>query len=141
MRDQTSGTSLKHVTPTSPSNLVRAAKFAALAIAGSVLAGCAEHAPQDTFAPEGQNARDIDTLSRAVFSIAGIVGLITFSAIGYAIWKYRDRGQPIPEQTHGKPALEIGLTILPALIVIGVAFPRVGTFMALSETDDSVCMV
>jgi cytochrome c oxidase subunit 2 len=141
MRDQTSGTSLKYVTPTSPSNLVRAAKFATLAIAGSFLAGCAQNAPQDTFAPEGQNARDIDTLSRAVFSIAGVVGLITFSAIGYAVWKFRDRGQPIPEQTHGKPALEIGLTILPALILIGVAIPTVGTIMALSDTDDTECII
>jgi len=132
---------LKYVTPTSPSTLVRAAKFATLAIAGSFLAGCAQNAPQDTFAPEGQNARDIDTLSRAVFSIAGVVGLITFSAIGYAVWKFRDRGQPIPEQTHGKPALEIGLTILPALILIGVAIPTVGTIMALSDTDDTECII
>lgn len=132
---------MKYVTPTSPSTLVRAAKFATLAIAGSFLAGCAQNAPQDTFAPEGQNARDIDTLSRAVFSIAGVVGLITFSAIGYAVWKFRDRGQPIPEQTHGKPALEIGLTILPALILIGVAIPTVGTIMALSDTDDTECII
>ena len=55
--------------------------------------------------------------------------------------RYRDRGQPIPEQTHGKPALEIALTILPALILIGVAIPTVGTIMALNETDDTECVV
>lgn len=132
---------MKNVTPTSPSNRVRAARFAALAVAGSFLAGCAENAPQDTFQPAGDNARDIDGLTRLVFSIAGIVGLITLSAIGYAVWRYRDRGQPIPEQTHGKPALEIGLTILPALILIGVAIPTVGTIMALSDTDDTECII
>ena len=61
--------------------------------------------------------------------------------IAYVVVRYRDRGQPIPEQTHGKPALEIALTILPALILIGVAIPTVGTIMALNETDDTECVV
>jgi ABC-type microcin C transport system permease subunit YejE len=38
----------------------------------------------------------------------GIVGVIVFVAIGYALFKFRDRGQEMPEQSHGKPALEIG---------------------------------
>lgn len=132
---------MKTVTATSSSNRVRAAKLAALAVAGSFLAGCARDAPQDIFQPAGENARDIDDLTRLVFYIAGVVGLITFSAIGFAVWKYRDRGQAIPEQTHGKPALEIGLTILPALILIGVAIPTVGTVMSLAETDDTECII
>ena len=57
------------------------------------------------------------------------------------MYRYRDRGQAIPKQTHGRPALEIGLTILPALILIGVAIPTVGTLMALSKTDDTQCYV
>ena len=40
--------------------------------------------------------------------------VIVFAAVGWCVLRYRDRGQPIPEQTHGRPALEIGLTILPA---------------------------
>jgi cytochrome c oxidase subunit 2 len=57
------------------------------------------------------------------------------------VWRFRDHGQPIPKQSHGKPALEIGLTILPALILIGVAVPTVGTLMALAKTDDTQCVV
>jgi cytochrome c oxidase subunit 2 len=111
-------------------------------VAGGILAaGCAEDAPQDTWDPAGPNAQSIHDLQWPVFLIAGIVGLIVFAAGGYAIWRYRDRGQPIPEQTHGKPALEIGLTILPALILIGVAIPTVGTVLSLSDTDDTECVV
>ena len=63
------------------------------------------------------------------------------AAVGWCVFRYRDRGQPIPKQTHGRPALEIGLTILPAVILIGVAIPTVGTLMALSKTDDTECYV
>ena len=62
-------------------------------------------------------------------------------AVGWAIFRYRDRGQPIPKQTHGRPTLEIGLTILPALILIGIAIPTVGTIFALAKTDDTECYV
>ena len=107
----------------------------------AVVAGCAQDAPQDTWQPAGSNARQINDLDIWVFSIAGIVGVAVFSVLGFAVWKYRDRGQPIPEQTHGKPALEIGLTILPALILIGIAIPTVGTIMDLNKTDDTECII
>lgn len=106
-----------------------------------VLAGCAKDAPQDTWQPAGDNARKIQNLSWPVFAIAGVVFLIVLGAVGWCIFRYRDHGQPIPKQTHGRPALEIGLTILPALILIGVAIPTVGTLMALAKTDDTQCVV
>jgi cytochrome c oxidase subunit 2 len=108
---------------------------------GLLVAGCARDAPQDTFQPEGTNAQMIQDLQVPVFIIAGIVGVIVMVAVGYVVVRYRDKGQPIPEQTHGKPALEIGLTILPALILIGIAIPTVSTVMALNETDDTQCIV
>ena len=108
---------------------------------GVLVAGCAEDAPQDTFDPAGPNAQKIQDLQVPVFLLAGLVGVIVLTFIAIIIVKFRDRGQAIPEQTHGKPALEIGLTILPALILIGVAIPTVGTLMALNETDDTECII
>ena len=77
----------------------------------------------------------------AVALVAGIVGVIVLAFIALIVLKFRDRGQAMPEQTHGKPALEIALTILPALILIGVAIPTVGTVLSLAETDDTECIV
>ncbi len=108
---------------------------------GVLVAGCAEDAPQDTFDPAGPNAQMIQDLQVPVFLLAGLVGIIVLTFVAIIVVKFRDRGQAIPEQTHGKPALEIGLTILPALILIGVAIPTVGTLMALNETDDTECIV
>jgi len=111
------------------------------AIAAVTLTACAEDAPQDTWQPEGENSNRIHNLQWPVFAIAGVVGLLVFLAIVWVVIRYRDRGQPIPKQSHGKPALEIALTILPALILVGVAVPTVGTLMALAETDDTECSV
>ncbi|MFM8948757.1 MAG: cytochrome c oxidase subunit II transmembrane domain-containing protein, partial [Acidimicrobiaceae bacterium] len=86
-----------------------------------VVASCATNAPQDTWQPKGPNAKLIDDLQQPVFAVAGIIGLIVAVAVIYTIIKYRDRGQPIPEQTHGKPALEITLTVIPALILAVVS--------------------
>lgn len=120
----------------------RRSMFALVGAAGvALIAGCAEDAPQDTWDPAGDNAQKIHDLQWPVFAIAGLVGVIVFAAVGYIAFRYKDRGQPIPEQTHGKPALEIGLTILPALILIGVSIPTVGTLMALNDYDDTECVV
>ena len=117
-----------------PLRRARRLAVAAGAAAGVVvLAGCADEAPQDTWQPAGDNAQKIQDLQWPVFAIAGLVLLAVATAVTWCVYRYRDRGQPIPKQTHGRPALEIGLTILPAMILIGIAIPTVGTIMALAE--------
>ena len=122
--------------------LVKPSRRAAAALAGLglVLAGCAKNAPQDTFQPAGENARDIDSLQRPLFYIAGAVGLIVFTAIGFAIVRFRDRGQEIPEQTHGNPKLEIALTILPAILLAAISVPTVSQVFSLDKKDND-CVV
>ena len=122
-------------------SMSRPARIALVAALGVLVAGCAQDAPQDTFDPAGPNAEMINDLDMIVFPIAAVVGLIVMGVVGYAVFKFRDRGQAIPEQTHGKPALEITLTIIPALILIGIAIPSVSTLMALNETDDTECVI
>jgi cytochrome c oxidase subunit 2 len=116
----------------------RQASQAAIAVSAlSFLASCAKDAPQDTWQPAGPNAEQIDNLQRPVFYVAGVVGVIVFAAVAWAMYRYRDRGQAIPEQTHGKPALEIVLTVIPVLILLGVAIPTAGTIFKLAKTSDT----
>ena len=140
MRDPQTGTTLSNVTHLRSAGRARHLRLAVLAAAGLAVAGCAENAPQDIFQEKGSNAEAIGDLD-FVYYIAIGVGVIVAIVIAWVIFRYRDRGQPIPEQTHGKPILEIGLTILPALILVGVAIPTVGTLMALNETDDTECII
>ncbi len=112
-----------------------------LSVAAVALTSCASNAPQDTWAPKGPNAQIIDDLQKPVFAVAGIIGLIVAVAVGYAIYKFKDRGQPIPEQTHGKPALEITLTIIPALILTVIGVFTFRTVFDLSKTSDTEMII
>ncbi|MFM7687009.1 MAG: cytochrome c oxidase subunit II [Actinomycetota bacterium] len=111
------------------------------AVVAAVLAACAENAPQDIFEPRGPNATKIDNLQRPVFYIAGVVGVIVLAAVAYTLWKFKDRGQDIPEQTHGNPKLEIFLTVLPAVILAGVSVPTVITVFELDKKTDTECVI
>jgi cytochrome c oxidase subunit II len=124
-----------------PRVTARRAKLLAAGAGAAFLSGCATNAPQDTWQPRGENAQMIHDLQWPIFAIAGVVGIVVFAVVGYIIVKYKDRGQPIPEQTHGKPALEIGLTILPAVILAVIAVPTVSTIFALADTDDTDCVI
>ena len=119
----------------------RRLRLAAVVGLTALVAGCAEDAPQDMFQPAGPNAESIYDLSLLIFILAAIVGVVVLGVIAFVFFKFRDRGQAIPEQTHGKPTLEIVLTIIPALILIGVAIPTVGTILALNDTDDTECVI
>jgi cytochrome c oxidase subunit II len=105
------------------------------------LAGCAQDAPQDTWSPKGENAQRIHNLQWPIFAIAGVVLVIVSVVVLYCVIRFRDKGQAMPEQTHGKPALEIALTILPALILVGVGIPTVSTIFKLANTDDTECVI
>ncbi len=105
------------------------------------LAGCARNAPQDTFQPAGENARSIDNLQRPVFYIAGVIGILVFAAVGYIVWRFKDRGQELPIQGHGKPILEIGPIVLSAALLLGIGVPTVATVFKLAKTSDTQCVV
>jgi cytochrome c oxidase subunit 2 len=109
--------------------------------AALALAGCASDAPQDTWQPAGPDAQKIHDLQWPIFLLAGVVGVIVFAAVFFCIVKFKDRGQPIPEQTHGKAWLEYLFIALPALLLITISVPTVTTVIALNKTDDADCVI
>ena len=127
--------------PDMPQSRRRWPLAAGIGLLATFVAGCATNAPQDTWEPAGDNARDIQNLQWPVFMIAGIVLVIVFAVVIFCVVKFRDRGQEMPEQSHGRPALEIGLTILPAVILLGVAIPTVSTVFKLAKTSDTECVI
>lgn len=99
-----------------------------------VLAGCAENAPQDTLQPEGKFARQIDNLWQWPYWISVVVFFVVEGLIVYALFRYRRRGgEERPKQIHGNFKLEVSLTALPLVILLGLAVPTVGTLLDLAE--------
>jgi cytochrome c oxidase subunit 2 len=109
--------------------------------ASATLAGCAQNAPQDTRQPKGPNSQMITDLDNLVFPIAYVVGFIVLVLAGYTMWKYKDRGQEVPVQGHGKPFMEITLTVVPALILSVVGVFTFRTIFDLAETQDTEIVI
>jgi cytochrome c oxidase subunit II len=98
------------------------------------LAGCAKDAPQDTFDVDGPIAQKIDNLQVPVFAIAGLVFVLVQTLLIVTIVKHRHRpGRPDPIQVHGNTKLEFGWTVVPALLLVAVAFPTVFTIFDIAE--------
>ncbi|MDQ4069437.1 MAG: cytochrome c oxidase subunit II [Actinomycetota bacterium] len=102
------------------------------------LAGCAENAPQDYLRPEGPVARQIDSLINPVFVVAGVVFVLVQGLVLYVIVKFRARpDSPEPEQVHGNTRLEVGWTLVPALILVCVAVPTIATIFDIAREPEN----
>ncbi len=105
-----------------------------------LLGACASDAPQDSLEPEGPIARTIDNLVNPVFIVAAVVFvLVEFGAL-YLVLRFRQRKDDdpdeLPGQTHGNTKLEIGWTVLPALLLGFVAFATLATLFDIEDTKD-----
>jgi cytochrome c oxidase subunit 2 len=111
-------------------------RFALLAPLVLALSACADKAPLDTLEPQGPEARAIDRLWDPVFLIAAVVFFaVQIGVLGLA-WKYRQRKDDdgsLPPQVHGNTKLELGWTILPALLLAGVGGASVLTLLDLDD--------
>jgi cytochrome c oxidase subunit 2 len=110
--------------------LVRRGRRPALAAAGFallclLLAACSG-GPQDGLAPSGIYARRADNLFGKVFIIVVVVFVLVEGAIVFFLIKYREHpGRTDPVQIHGHTRAEAIWTIIPAVILAGVAIPTV----------------
>lgn len=107
-------------------------------VLGLFIAGCATNdLPQSALDPAGPVARRQDQLWDLVFWIAVGVFVIVQGLILLAVFRYRDRGgDAIPKQVAGNTRLELLWTVIPALILIGIAIPTVGTIFELAREPD-----
>ena len=104
---------------------------------GLVLAGCADDAPQDTLDPQGPWAEKIDSLWQWPYWIAVAIFFLVEGVIIFALWRFRHRrDDEAPKQIHGNFKLEVGLTALPLVILLGLAVPTVGTLLDMAEEPE-----
>jgi cytochrome c oxidase subunit II len=107
-----------------------------LGLSSLLLAACrGEDNGQNSLKPEGPAARTIDNLFTPVFVISVVIGVLVLGAVVvFALrFRYRAGKNENPKQIHGSTPLEIGWTIVPALILAVVAIPTVITIFDLAE--------
>ncbi len=126
-------------------SVLRRVRTVAPAVAATLLiAACASDAPQDTLKPKGTYSQTIANLINPVFGVAGVVFVVVLGGALFIALKFRVRDDShfddMPAQIHGNNTLEIGWTIIPALILLGIGVFSVIAIFELNETppQDSV---
>lgn len=114
--------------------LFRALGIAAFATVPAACSLIEIDSPLTTFEPAGPIADRIDGLFWPVFWIATAIFVVVEGAILFAAIAFRDRaGRKEPKQTHGNAKLEVTWTVIPALILAGIAIPTVRGVFDLTE--------
>lgn len=108
------------------------------AILGSLIITSCATGPdndQNSLRPKGESAEKIMNLFSPIFWVATVIGIAVIVATIYVSIRFRSTEKNrSPKQVHGNSALEIGWTILPLIILIGVAIPTVRTVFDLDKT-------
>ncbi len=109
------------------SAIISRAMGVAILLAGVLLvAGLCTAAPQDNSVPSifdahSTPANSIRHLSLFVLSVTGLIFLVVFSLLSYAVVKFRSRATDTerePAQVYGSTQIELAWTIIPILIVV-----------------------
>ena len=118
-----------------------AAVAASIAAVSLALGGCSEakNNGQNSLQPKGHDAQKIDNLFWPILIIASVIGIAVIVATVYFALKFRYRAgkNDNPKQLHGNTRLEIGWTIVPALLLAVVAVPTISTIFDLADQPDA----
>jgi cytochrome c oxidase subunit II len=112
----------------------RRSRFPALAVAAVLLSACIQDSPLDSLDPQGPFAQTIDNLFWVTFWIATGIFVLVQGGILLAVFLFREKpDSKEPRQIHGNTRLEVAWTVIPALILAGIAVPTVRTVFDLTE--------
>ncbi len=67
--------------------------------------------------------------------------MIVFAVVLFCVIRFKDRGQPIPEQSHGNAIIEYTFIAIPAALLAVIGGFTVNTVFELNETDDTQCEI
>jgi len=109
-----------------PAIISRVASVVVLIVAVLLAAGLCMARPHDNsvpsiFDPHSTPAESIRHLSHFVLGVTGVIFLVVFSLLGYAVVKFRSRAADTerePAQVYGSTQIELAWTIIPILIVV-----------------------
>jgi len=114
-----------------------------IAVIAGFVAGCTQLAdpslPQTTVFPSSDWGRLIQDLYVLIFWMAVVVFIGVEGFLLYAIIRFRRRREgALPAQVHGNTRVEIAWTVLPALVLLVIAVPSIGTIFASDRPPPAV---
>jgi cytochrome c oxidase subunit II len=127
-----------------PRRLLVVAAVALTVAAALILGGCSEanNNGQNSLQPKGHDAQKIDNLFWPILIMASVIGIAVIIATVYFAIRYRYRAgkNDNPRQIHGNTRLEIGWTIVPALLLAVVAVPTISTIFDLADQSSPTAL-
>ncbi|WP_133366764.1 cytochrome c oxidase subunit II [Qipengyuania sediminis] len=77
---------------------------------------------QKQFSPSGRYAFKFHT---ALLWVMGLISLLVLVLLLYVMVRFRAKAHPVPSRTTHNTALEVAWTLVPVLILIGIAIPSI----------------
>ena len=89
--------------------------------------------------PEGVTllSREVYRLHMTILWIVTVIGLGVFTAMGWSIYKHRKSKGAVPAKFHHNTRLEIIWTVIPIMILVGMAIPATKTLILMERTGDA----
>lgn len=99
--------------------------------------------PLNTLSPEGRKADLIYNLVIPVFAVAGLVFILVEVGVLWMVYRFRRNetdtdGEGEPVQVHGNTGLEIGWTIVPALLLAVIAVFNANVILQMDDVRGEV---
>ena len=105
-----------------------------LGLLALLLSGCDTDTPQNTFAADGEVARDQrDLFYLAMWPAIGVMILVELGLVVILLRFRRRRDDEVPAQVHGNTRLELAWTIAPALLLLVLAVPMMSVLFKLGD--------
>jgi len=82
-------------------------------------------------------SNEVYSLHMLIFWITVVIGIGVFGAMFYSIYRHRKSKGHAAEQFHEKTSVEVVWTIIPFLILVGMAVPATKTLIAMEDTTES----
>ncbi|HDP90316.1 MAG TPA: cytochrome c oxidase subunit II [Thioalkalivibrio sp.] len=113
---------------------VAALSGAALAVsAGGAVAAWEVNMPQGVT----EISRTVYDLHMLIFWICVVIGIVVFGAMFYSIVKHRKSKGHQAAQFHESTTVEVLWTLVPFLILVGMAIPATKTLIAMEDTSNA----
>jgi len=110
-----------------------------IAAIGAVLTTSAARADWEVNMPRGVTdvSADVYNLHMLVLWVCVVIGVVVFAAMIYAITRYRHSDGAVPAKFSHSNTAELIWTVIPVLILIGMAIPAARTLVRIEDTSGS----
>lgn len=81
-------------------------------------------------------SQDVYQLHMLIFWICVAIGLVVFGVMFYSIYHHRKSKGAVAAQFHESTTIEMVWTIVPMLILVGMAIPATRTLIAMEDTSN-----